>query len=615
MLYHVWDKLHVERHGKYSVERLYSFKLHSERTSHFRALLVILLTPIPCILTTILADLIPLAPPELGLAHSEMFWIRATCICWYVSFTIVNQCRYFISRLPMTSAQVLGVNTFVVATSTAIGYAFAKVIGFPLPFFQAMITPGWLVGLAISIGWVWGKHFKDDPHMKYEMIHYSYVVTAQTTLTFVYPAYIFVFRKLKGPAQVVCALFLPVMKVLAKNGMNYLLHDLEDAKPEFIIFNVEVFHALFVACCMQMSTSYHTTIVLMVSDFVFAILSLHKIFSVIRGLDDLVNDIDAHEQDGQDRSSEPPPVSLNHVEAAIFLLQSDSKLQRDGSIRMRSYTTRNSLKSSVWAGQSPFEAFQEQPSAIVNGLGATERVSASSRTAVVPLVEKAEPAMMKKPTTTRVFFPRVFGNRRVANFSKSDETQIPEQTSRPSTSVLHSDSRPPPPPFKPQRTMTKLGAQILSTKLSESEKQALLALSDAGKARYVQHVLRVLHWTEFKLLVEFADVMVPIVYCVYLSVAYRLPNKIYYAQLRDTDEAKFESSIKKILIYAMLEGLSLVLLGIMLQHKLRISAMRQLTFVLENQWQQVQSKLILWMAFSIQTPLDHFGMDYSFQFA
>lgn len=146
-----------------------------------------------------------------------MFWIRATCTSWYVSFTVVNQCRYLIVQLPVTLVQMLSVNTIVVATTTAIGYAFATVIGFPLPFFQAMITPGWLVGLVVSIVFVWGTYFKNDPHMKHEVVHYAYIVTAQTCLTFVY---IFVFHTLSGSAQVAFAFFLPAIKVVAKFVMS-----------------------------------------------------------------------------------------------------------------------------------------------------------------------------------------------------------------------------------------------------------------------------------------------------------------------------------------------------------------------------------------------------------
>ncbi|GAB9475969.1 hypothetical protein Gpo141_00013044 [Globisporangium polare] len=57
-----------------------------------------------------------------------------------------------------------------------------------------------------------------------------------------------------------------------------------------------------------------------------------------------------------------------------------------------------------------------------------------------------------------------------------------------------------------------------------------------------------------------------------------------------------------------------MLLGHVLGKKLQISPIYQLTFVLETLWQLVQSKLILWVVFSVQTSLDHFGADSSFKF-
>jgi hypothetical protein len=35
----------------------------------------------------------------------------------------------------------------------------------------------------------------------------------------------------------------------------------------------------------------------------------------------------------------------------------------------------------------------------------------------------------------------------------------------------------------------------------------------------------------------------------------------------------------------------------------------------ESQWQLTQAKLLLLVAFTVQTPLEHFGTDFSFRFA
>lgn len=95
----------------------------------------------------------------------------------------------------------------------------------------------------------------------------------------------------------------------------------------------------------------------------------------------------------------------------------------------------------------------------------------------------------------------------------------------------------------------------------------------------------------------------------------QLPNRAYYAQLKDVDQETLQRTIWSILTYAALEVISFVLLSAVLGRKLQISPLHQLAFVLQTQWQLVQSKLVLWVVFSVQTSLDHFGADYSFQFA
>lgn len=62
-----------------------------------------------------------------------------------------------------------------------------------------------------------------------------------------------------------------------------------------------------------------------------------------------------------------------------------------------------------------------------------------------------------------------------------------------------------------------------------------------------------------------------------------------------------------VLVYGMLELASLITLCWVLSSKLRISSATQLTFLLEKQWGGVQSKLILWVLYASQTPLDHYG--------
>uniref|UniRef100_K3WN60 Uncharacterized protein n=1 Tax=Globisporangium ultimum (strain ATCC 200006 / CBS 805.95 / DAOM BR144) TaxID=431595 RepID=K3WN60_GLOUD len=73
-------------------------------------------------------------------------------------------------------------------------------------------------------------------------------------------------------------------------------------------------------------------------------------------------------------------------------------------------------------------------------------------------------------------------------------------------------------------------------------------------------------------------------YCAYLGIAFRLPNRVYYSQLQGIDEVTLNANIETVLVYAAPQALSLVLMIVLLHFKLRVSVMRQLTFVLELQW-------------------------------
>lgn len=95
-----WEALHVERQGCYSVERLFASQHYATPTSFARATTVLLLTPLPCLASVVVADLIPLQPPSLGIARSHTFWLRAVWIVWCISLTILDQHRHFIAQLP-----------------------------------------------------------------------------------------------------------------------------------------------------------------------------------------------------------------------------------------------------------------------------------------------------------------------------------------------------------------------------------------------------------------------------------------------------------------------------------------------------------------------------------
>ncbi|KAE8981041.1 hypothetical protein PR002_g23938 [Phytophthora rubi] len=96
---------------------------------------------------------------------------------------------------------------------------------------------------------------------------------------------------------------------------------------------------------------------------------------------------------------------------------------------------------------------------------------------------------------------------------------------------------------------------------------------------------------------------------------YRLPNRLYYAQLADLTLEDLNQALNKVMFNCSLKLISLLLLCAVLQYRLRFSAIRQLAFVLERQWPGVQTKICFWVFYNVQASLKHHGYDYTFKFA
>jgi hypothetical protein len=94
---------------------------------------------------------------------------------------------------------------------------------------------------------------------------------------------------------------------------------------------------------------------------------------------------------------------------------------------------------------------------------------------------------------------------------------------------------------------------------------------------------------------------------IYLNTIYRLPNREYFAFMREMDEATFLATVGNIGFYGILQLVSLVLLNVMLVYKFRLPALDQLAFALQTQWQCVHAFFVLWIVYALQSPLEHVG--------
>lgn len=94
---------------------------------------------------------------------------------------------------------------------------------------------------------------------------------------------------------------------------------------------------------------------------------------------------------------------------------------------------------------------------------------------------------------------------------------------------------------------------------------------------------------------------------VYIIMAYNLPNREFYKQFKDASFSQVEVNILSVMRYVGLELLSFVLFHYAVYRRIRFSTLHQIAFVFESQWRLVQTKIIVWVLFTVQLPLYHFG--------
>ncbi|KAE9032715.1 hypothetical protein PR002_g9046 [Phytophthora rubi] len=135
------------------------------------------------------------------------------------------------------------------------------------------------------------------------------------------------------------------------------------------------------------------------------------------------------------------------------------------------------------------------------------------------------------------------------------------------------------------------------------------------RAQFIRKSARVLFITEYIVLIEYAEVVLPIIYCLHEVIFFNMPNRAYYPALAKMTTADLLSSVLNVLVYSSLEFLSLVMALILLKHMLGFSTLWQLAFVLETQAAMVQSKLTTLFVYVMQVPLVHCGADFSFKCA
>lgn len=448
-----WEAVQVELHGQYSLGRLKSLHAYVATASAWRVCAVILATPIPCLVAVAIADAIPMAPPERGIDHSFGLWVRSFFSTFVYSHTITSQTFNYVPRLETTQREVAATSALVALSTCAATYGLARVIGFPLPFTIPMTATPWVVSMMLAMWIRRGRFLRQNPDVLKNLLRYALVTACQVSMIVIYPAFYTAFSHLSSSAQTLFTLLLPTIKLVEKNVLSSVLADRDDIKPEVVVFNVEIFNALFVSLCMQSSTSVHTNIVIMVVDFVQACLGVRDLNKMLVDFNRLADKMNMEKD--------------QLVETTVTILHDYPTTARH-----------RSLSSAM---------FRPNP---------TPRQPRSSQ--IAPLVDnfvdqnKTNSTRTPMPTTPELSYPPPYPPAASKNTSQSSSGVAATKDS--------------------SKKQTVQDALAPRKKVSIAA-----VLSDDERLAFVQRALQVLFLIEFLLLIEFTEVMVPAVYCAWLN--------------------------------------------------------------------------------------------------
>ncbi|EGZ21814.1 hypothetical protein PHYSODRAFT_497671, partial [Phytophthora sojae] len=255
----------VELQGFYSVERVREFIQYSGRTSMFRALVVMAIMPWPCVIITLLADVMRLGPPSQETRDSYQFIVRTLFIYWISTITITLQFRHSVPSVRLSNARVMLNAAFTAVLSFGAIYALTLLIGFPLPFTFITVSPAWVTFMLVPLA-SFVKKARLNPEVWLQIINTLKTWVGQESLVLIYLTYFYVFTTLPSNAKTPFAMLLPIIKIFMRNVMARTVLHLNDEIPEVVLMNVEMFNSLFMSYCMQNSPSIWTTLGLIAID-------------------------------------------------------------------------------------------------------------------------------------------------------------------------------------------------------------------------------------------------------------------------------------------------------------------------------------------------------------
>jgi len=131
--------------------------------------------------------------------------------------------------------------------------------------------------------------------------------------------------------------------------------------------------------------------------------------------------------------------------------------------------------------------------------------------------------------------------------------------------------------------------------------------STINVANILDESLEVLFTSECLVLTEYVEIIIPIIYALFLLVTIHLTSAQYHNEMEGVTLDNVGGMVSRMFVYASLEFLSFIALAVITKRNCGIHVLYQLAFVLETQKAFVPSKLVLYILYTMTFRVKHFG--------
>lgn len=584
-----WRSVQISHRGQYSIERLMAMDVYCRSTSILRIVFVCIATPLPALVISLLIELIPLQSPSAGSFANWGFWLRFWTTLGIMNLTMMWQLRVLIPELQFTLSKC--VLASVIATSTYIGSAalVGELTVFPVPFLVALGGGTAVTISCTTILIVLGiRPSAMDSEVKTQLKHFFRLSFNCGVLLTVYPAYSALFLSAAPWSQSALILGLQVFKLTMKNMMARALVHLEDFMPEYVVLLVDVFNMLYLTSCMQNASSIHTMVLIIGLDCSQSLWEIRSIMKRVTTMKFLVEQI-------AQRSSRAG--NSDFLELALYVCRTAGSTHRDGakSIHLRAclphkISREDAKLLETLETQNIFARGGREPRRRSLPAGGMIHSQSLVQTFARVMPQPDAPLASVRPVT--------------ATTTTTPVVSIQPREATPLRVTL-------------PRRLNKLDSQggALNVAACIGTFRALSS-SERNDITLLHETLQSLFHVEYVMLVEFVECIIPFIYIIYSFVRSTMPSEKYYPHSHHSDdnndddtagEDSLWSLFANVMLYTGLEFASFVMLNVMYWRKLRFLPLYQLGFVLENQIDLVQSKLVMWVILLLQFQLYHFG--------